>query len=74
MLSSGKSKDAKSVFWTGGAGAGGDKVAFRGIGIPERDEDKERVGAVDPERRGFREDEEPFCDPCPEVFWDLPDL
>ena len=63
LLSSGRPKDVKSVFWTGGAGADGDKVALRGMGIPERDDERERVGAVEPESNELREPELPFCEP-----------
>lgn len=59
LLSSGRPKDEKSVFWTGGAGADGDSVAFKGIGILDREDDSDRVGAVEPESRGFR-GEPPF--------------
>lgn len=74
LVSSGSPKEAKSVFWTGGAGADGDRVAFKGIGITERDEDSDRVGAVDPERSGLRGAELPFREPWLAPFCDLPVL
>ena len=53
--SSGRPKEAKSVSFTGGAGAEGDKVDLRGMDMGPREEDKDLVGAVEPNRRGFLE-------------------
>ena len=56
LLSSGRPDDAKSVSLTGGAGAEGERVAFRGMGIGGRALPvRGRVGAVEPERRGLRD-------------------
>lgn len=63
LLSSGSPNEAKSVFCTGGAGVEGDSVAFIGRG---RADERERVGAVDPDKRGLR-DAAP-CGPAPFPF------
>ena len=68
LLSSGRPNDAKSVFWTGGAGVEGDRVAFMGRGRV----DNGRVGAVEPDRRELRD--EPLCGPAPGPFGTLPPL
>ena len=41
---------------TGGAGAEGERVALRGMGMGEREvAPTERVGAVEPEKRALRD-------------------
>src|SRR5947209_16691964 len=75
LLSSGNPYEAKSVSWTGGAGADGDTAAWSGIGIGARAEPwRIRVGAVEPERRALRAELLPVPEPPPPPpDWD-PDL